>query len=289
MKTLKVALLQLLPEGSIKKNQEKGMIACRKAKELGADIILFPEMWSTGYVIPENSQELNQLAISSTSEFVHSFGLLASELNVAIGITFLEQYSPSPRNTLCLFDRFGQKILTYAKVHTCDFANERVLTAGESFSVVELNTESGTIKIGAMICYDREFPESARILMLKGAELILVPNACTMELNRLAQLRTRAFENMLGIATANYPLGRKYCNGHSSAFDGIANEDTNRDMLVMEAGEQEGIYIASFPIDQLRTYRKQGIQGNAYRHPQKYPLILSEQIHEPFLRPDHRK
>ena len=39
-----------------------------------------------------------------------------------------------------------------------------------------------------MICYDREFPESARILMLQGAELILVPNACGLDLNRLAQI-----------------------------------------------------------------------------------------------------
>ncbi len=52
-----------------------------------------------------------------------------------------------------------------------------------------------------MICFDREFPESARILMLKGAELILVPNACPMEINRLSQLRGRAFENMIAVAT----------------------------------------------------------------------------------------
>ena len=50
-----------------------------------------------------------------------------------------------------------------------------------------------------MICFDREFPESARILMLKGAEIILVPNACPMEINRISQLRARAFENMLGL------------------------------------------------------------------------------------------
>lgn len=40
-----------------------------------------------------------------------------------------------------------------------------------------------------MICYDREFPESARILMRQGAKLILTPNACPMEIKRLAQLR----------------------------------------------------------------------------------------------------
>ena len=72
-----------------------------------------------------------------------------------------------------------------------------------------------------MICYDREFPESARVLMLRGAELILVPNACPMEINRLSQLRGRAYENMLAVATCNYPAGVPDCNGGSSAFDGV--------------------------------------------------------------------
>jgi len=97
-----------------------------------------------------------------------------------------------------------------------------------------------------MICYDREFPESARILMLKGAEIILVPNACPMEINRVSQLRARAYENMVGIATVNYPEGVPDCNGHSTAFDGIAyrpDESGSRDTLIIEAVEREGIFI----------------------------------------------
>ena len=119
----------------------------------------------------------------------------------AIGITLLEQFADAPRNSMVLFDRFGRKVLTYAKVHTCDFDAERYLTPGDDFPVAALDTACGEVKVGGMICYDREFPESARILMLNGAELILVPNACPMEINRLAQLRSRAYENMLAIAT----------------------------------------------------------------------------------------
>ena len=65
------------------------------------------------------------------------------------------------------------------KVHTCDFDMEAALTPGDDFYVCTLDTAKGDVRIGAMICYDREFPESARILMLKGAELILTSNACT--------------------------------------------------------------------------------------------------------------
>lgn len=292
MNSLKVALLQILPEKTLEQNRQKGFTYCKKAKEMGADIALFPEMWSVGYSIPEDMNELKASAVSADSVFVNSFGELARELQMAIGITFLEAYEPLPRNTLCLFDRFGERKLVYAKVHTCDFGEECRLTPGDDFYVTELDTAQGSVKVGAMICYDREFPESARILMLKGAEIILVPNACPMEINRLSQLRARAYENMVGIATVNYPYGQPDCNGHSSAFDGIAyrpEDFGSRDTLVIEAGEREGIYMADFPLKEIREYRSREVHGNAYRHPKKYKLLLSEEIQEPFIREDYRR
>ena len=293
MKGLQIALLQLHSTETMEGNLQKGLDACRKAKAMGADITLFPEMWSTGYTIPTSADERTAVAISIESAFVQAFAKLSAELDMAIGITFLEKHSPSPRNTIALFDRFGQLVLHYAKVHTCDFSEEeRNLLPGEDFYVADLNTACGNVKVGAMICYDREQPESARILMLKGAEIILVPNACPMEINRLSQLRARAYENMLGIATVNYPKGHPDCNGHSTAFDGMAylpDENSSRDTLIIEAGQREGIYIADFPIDQMRLYRKNEVHGNAYRHPQKYSLLVSEEITEPFIRPDYRK
>ena len=289
MTNLKAALLQLMPLSTLDGNRQKGIEYCRKAKEMGADIALFPEMWSVGYVIPEDLTKLKASAVSADSTFVNAFAALSKELGMAIGITFLEKHDPLPRNTLCLFDRFGKKVLTYAKVHTCDFGDESRLTAGEEFYVADLDTEHGTIKVGAMICFDREFPESARILMLKGAEIILVPNACPMEINRISQLRARAYENMLGIATVNYPEGVPDCNGHSTAFDGIAyrpSDTGSRDTLIIEADGREGIYIADFPVDEIREYRSREVHGNAYRQPQKYKMLIEESIEEPFIRKD---
>lgn len=292
MNSLKVALLQILPEENISINLEKGIYSCKEAKKLGADIALFPEMWSCGYNIPQDHQKLIDLGLSIDSGFIRSFQSLAKELEMAIGITFLEKHNAGVRNTMCLFDRFGKLALTYAKVHTCDFGDERVLTPGDDFYVADVDTKIGKVKVGAMICYDREFPESARILMLKGAEIILVPNACPMEINRLSQLRARSYENMVGIATVNYPKGKPDCNGHSSAFDGMAylpDIENSRDTEIIEAGEEEGIYIADFPIDKIREYRKNEVHGNAYRHPQKYKLLIDENINEPFIRSDYRK
>ncbi|MBN1624192.1 MAG: carbon-nitrogen hydrolase family protein, partial [Clostridia bacterium] len=269
-------------------NLQKGIEYCKKAKEQGADIALFPEMWSNGYNIPKNGEG----AVSIDSCFVTSFGNLAKELDMAIGITYLEEFNPMPRNSITLFDRFGNNVLTYAKVHTCDFDEESRLTPGDDFYVAEFDIGGNIVKIGAIICYDREFPESARILMLKGAEIILVPNACPMEINRISQLRARAFENMVGIATVNYPKGKPDCNGHSNAFDGIAykpGEPDSRDTSIIEADEREGIFIAEIPIDEIRDYRSREVHGNAYRHPCKYKLLVSEEIEYPFIRSDYRK
>ena len=293
MKVLKIALLQLAPGRTLNENAEKGTAYCKKAKEMGADIALFPEMWSNGYRIAGRpADEWKAEAIPADSGFVNLFGALARELDMAIGITFLEKYEGNPRNSLALFDRFGKRKLLYAKVHTCDFDVERDLTPGDDFYVTELDTACGEIKVGAMICYDREFPESARILMLKGAELILVPNACPMEINRVSQLRGRAYENMLAIATCNYPETVPDCNGGSSVFDGVIylpGENCSRDTCILQAGRKEGIYMAELDLERLRRYRESEVHGNAYRHPEKYGLLIDTEIQEPFIRADRRR
>lgn len=281
---LSIAFLQLLPEGSVTDNMNKGIKACRKAKERGADIALFPEMWSTGYRFPHDMEVLRELAISEESMFMKRFSETAAELDMAIAITFLEEHEPKPRNTVCLFDRHGKLVYRYSKVHICDFGeddDEGVLDAGDHFITKDLDTGKGIIKVGSMICYDREFPESARILMLQGAELILVPNACPMEINRLSQLRGRAYENMFAVATCNYPSPHPDCNGHSTLFDGVVylpGMPGSRDMCVFEAGSEEGIYIAKLDVDMLRAYRKREVWGRNHRRPDLYGPIADEKV-----------
>lgn len=274
---LKIALLQLLPGSGPEEQLRKGISACEKAKELGADIALFPEMWNTGYRIPQDEKVLNDMAVSVESSFVQAFRKEALKLQMATGITFLEAHELKPLNSIVLFDRKGEMALHYSKVHTCGFDLEKMLSGGKDFYVTDLDIGRDTIKVGSMICFDREFPESARILMLKGAEVILAPNACPMEINRLAALRTRAYENMLAVATCNYPAGQPDCNGHSTVFDGVAwlrDEPGVRDMCVFEAPEEEGIYLAEINMEVLRNYRSHEVMGNQYRHPDCYGALV---------------
>ena len=278
--TLKIALLQLLPGKTLQEQLRLGSAACERAKSLGADIALFPEMWSCGYSIPRDKEKLDSLALTAQSSFVRNFSSLAARLEMAIGITFLEKGSDKPLNSIIVFDRLGKEVIHYSKVHTCGFDLEKVLASGEDFYTGDLDTGETVVKIGSMICFDREFPESARILMLKGTEVILAPNACPMEINRLSALRTRAYENMTAVATCNYPKGQPDCNGHSTVFDGVAwhrDQPGSRDMCILEAPEEEGIYIASIDLDLLREYRKNEVMGAAWRHPEKYAELVNSQ------------
>jgi len=278
MSKLKIALLQISPAGDQEKNLRKGAEACRKAGAMGADIALFPEMFNIGYDIYSCPAEAwTKGAVSPEGSFVTSFGELAERLGMAVGITFLEKHEPKPRNSLVLFDRKGHPALHYSKVHTCDFDAEAALSPGDGFRVCELDTAAGAVKVGAMICFDREFPESARLLMLEGAELILSPNACPLELNRLSALRTRAYENMLAVATCNYPETVPDCNGHSAVFDGVAwlrDEPGVRDMCILEAPGSEGIYTAELDLAMLRSYRSGEVMGNKYRKTKTYGGLL---------------
>lgn len=316
MSLFTIALLQMASHGTDQEaNLAKGEAFCRQAAAQGADLALFPECWNTGYAgfcpasdgtadlykAPERwagvppldpgleaaRREWAGRAVPTDGPFVAHFRQLAAELQMAIAITYLQAWEGGPRNAVSLIDRHGEILFTYAKVHTCDFdANEAALTPGDGFHVACLDTASGPVWVGAMICYDREFPESARLLMLQGAEVVLTPNACELETNRLSQFRTRAMENMMAVAMTNYAAPQE--NGHSIAFDGVAfsADGRGRDMLVVEAGEGEGVYLARIDLDRLRAYRSAEAWGNAFRRPHRYGLLASAEVRPPFVRVD---
>jgi predicted amidohydrolase len=200
---------------------------------------------------------------------------------MAIVITYLEKTDELPKNSSSLIDRRGEIVMTYSKVHTVDpFPMESAVEPGEDFYVADLDTRAGNVKVGIMTCYDREFPESARILMLKGAELILTPNACRLDSLRLMQFQVRAWENSVATAMTSYAK----TEGGSGGFNGRSCAFTARGRKILIAGETEGVYIADINLDDLREYRNRTFWGNAYRRPHKYLKIVSPEVDDPFRR-----
>ncbi|HEY2957654.1 MAG TPA: carbon-nitrogen hydrolase family protein [Actinomycetota bacterium] len=327
MATTTVALLQLAACPDQASNLAVGEAACRRARQWGADIALFPELWQLGYTFPlagpagpgeplaaQASMDLlrapgrwhdgddpltpevraavgafHERAIGRDDDFVVRFQTLAAELDMAIALTYLERWPGAPRNSVSLIDRHGRIAFTYAKVHTCDFdLPEGALTPGEDFHVAALDTAAGEVVVGAMICYDREFPESARVLMLKGVELILVPNACRLDQVRINQFQSRAVENMVAVALVNY--AEPQYNGHSVAFSPVVCDPSGAslDPLVVEAGAAAGVHLATFDLDAIRTFRERECWGNAFRRPHRYGLLTAPEVQPPFVRVDAR-
>ncbi|MGE5309792.1 MAG: carbon-nitrogen hydrolase family protein [Sphaerimonospora mesophila] len=283
---MKIALLQLTPTGDAEQNYQKAKVSIEQASASDVDVVLLPELWNTSYSSPEDygqgQDAWNNAVITQGDDQFQKYVQLATDNEIAVALGYLEKDDDKFYDSVALIDRFGQVILNYRKVHTVRKNWETMLDSGNDFFVVDLNTKGGDVKVGAMICYDREFPEAARILMHKGAEIILVPNSCTMETNRLSQLRARAYENMVGIATANYPSPKD--NGRSSAYDGMRKKGEEYDSEIMLADENEGIFYADFDIERLREYRSREIWGDAYRKPWLYGELLDETKSEPFLR-----
>ena len=276
---LRIALLQLAGSGYDREaSLEHGLAACRRAAAAGADVALFPELWSTGYSFSDGDLgRWRAQAIGRHDPWVVSHADLAAELGMAIAATYLERSPAGPRNVLTLFDARGRDALTYAKVHTCSFdLPEQALTPGAEFPVTRLETRVGSVAVGAMICFDREFPEAARVLALGGAELLLVPNACELEANRLGQLRARAFENMVAVAVTNYAAPQE--NGHSTVMDPIAfdAEGRSRDTRVFEAGEAEDVCVVRLDLDALREWRRREVWGDQCRRPETYGALVED-------------
>ena len=273
----KVAILQKRAENA-KQNENVDVIlkSMQEAAENKADILLLPECFITGYDLPMSYEK----SISDDDENIKRICNSAKENNIGVVLTSFTKGSKQPQNTAFVISKSGEILMKYSKVHACDFADEKDVEAGTEFKVCDFDG----IKLGIMICYDREYPESARILMLKGAEIILVPNDCGSMAPRLKALSTRAYENMVGIAMAN-PNGENA--GRSCAYSPIC-WDTNGecvDNTIFEADEMsEDIYYADFDMDSIRDYRSREMMGNTFRKVIAYGELLDESISDPFIR-----
>ena len=136
---LKIAFLQLLPDAAIEDNIEKGIKACREARE----------MWSSGYVFPHDEEWLKKNSVSLDSAYVKRFSGLARELQMAIAITLLEKHEANPRNTVCLFDRHGKLVYRYSKVHIFFWSRTLIFLTPPSRKISALPESFSAIRISA--------------------------------------------------------------------------------------------------------------------------------------------
>ena len=161
------------------------------------DIILLPELWSSGY----DYENFAKLAATTPIMLAH-LAQIAADRNSYIGGSLVEADSHNFYNTFFLINPAGRQIAAYRKIHLFSLMEEeKHFTPGAKPCLVNI----GNLPVGLMTCYDIRFPELSRSLVLQGAELLLVcaqwPRPRTNHWRTL--LKARAIENQCYVAACN--------------------------------------------------------------------------------------
>jgi predicted amidohydrolase len=209
---MKIALKIALYQGPGAVNDPQAAFAlmerkAREAKALGADVLLLPEMYLSGYNIgPENARRF-----AVTAEGLAPARRFAREQAIALAFGYPELVGEAVANAVVLIGADGEILLNYRKTHLFGALDREMFTqVGAAFPVAKL----GGYTVGLLICYDIEFPEPARRLALAGADIILVPTASMEPYDQVARhvIPARAYENQVYVAYAN----------HSGQDDGLS-------------------------------------------------------------------
>jgi N-carbamoylputrescine amidase len=264
-----VAAVQLSCSWDLATNLDNAERLVRRAHAHGAQVILLPELFATPYFcIEQDSAHLRLAQSVQDSELLRRFGALAGELGVVLPISFFERAGNVYFNSLAMFDADGSRLGVYRKSHIPDgpgYQEKFYFTAGDSGFQV-WTTRFG--RIGAAICWDQWFPECARVLALRGAELLLYPTAIGSEPppappvdSRLHWQRTQqghAAANLMPLVAANrFGIEQSRQNpAISLRFYGSSFiADASGGLLVEGPQDAETILYASFDLAALRQAR----------------------------------
>lgn len=245
-----------------------------RAHGLGSDLVLTPEIFTTGYWF----DRYDELAEPLDGPSVSRVRARAAELGVWVGAGFVERDSTSGRlhNTYVLVDRRGEIAAVYRKVHRWWYREREFFAPGGGLGLAD--TEFG--RLGIMICFDGRFPEVARALTLEGAHLIIwpqhwpwPPQARPHHMEIMG--RSRAIENSVYVATINRtgqdsPEGIRYC-GRSFLAD-------PRGDLLASGGEEPGVLVGEVDTD-LVTVVREGVNAFVERQPALYRAVTER--HQP--------
>jgi N-carbamoylputrescine amidase len=264
-----VAAIQFACSWDLPANLERAERLVRAAQAQGAQVILLPELFATPYFcIEQDARHLRLAHSAADSPLLRRFGALARELAVVLPISFFERANNVYFNSLALFDADGAQLGIYRKSHIPNgpgYQEKFYFTGGDTgFKVWD--TQFGRVGVG--VCWDQWFPESARIMALNGAELLLYPTAIGSEPppappvdSRLHWQRTQqghAAANLMPLAAANR-IGVEHSlqdPALSIRFYGSSFIADPSGALVAEAGqEQEAVISAAFDLEELRRAR----------------------------------
>jgi N-carbamoylputrescine amidase len=265
-----VAATQFACSWDLPANLDRAEQLVRQAHARGAQVILLQELFATPYFcIEQDSAHFKLAQTVADSPILRRFGALAAELGVVLPISFFERAGNAYFNSLAMFDADGRRLGIYRKSHIPDgpgYQEKYYFSPGDTgFRVWQ--TRYGSIGVG--ICWDQWFPESARVMALLGAELLLYPTAIgsepppappidsrlhwqrTQQGHAAANLMPLVASNRIGTERSRQNPESLYLRFYGSSF--IA--DGTGGMLAEADQDSEMLITASFDLDALRAAR----------------------------------
>jgi len=217
-----------------------------EAKASGADLLLLPEMYLSGYNI--GPAAARRLAV--TPEGLTPAREIARNHAIALVFGYPELVDDTVANAAVLIGPDGEIMMNYRKSHLFGELDRAMFkSVGSDFPLATL----GGFKIGLLICYDIEFPEPARRLALAGADILLIPTAQMAPYEQVAKhvIPTRAYESQIFVAYANH-------SGASDGLDyiGLSSICGPDGAVLAAAGRGEEIIYATCDADHLAKVRR---------------------------------
>lgn len=241
---MKVGLIQIhsIP-AEIEENVKHGVEMFREAAEGGADLVVFPELWTCGYYLETDGF---LAAVRENDRILEKFQRLAKETHTVLVLPLPQQIEGKLFIGLYVIESNGKIIGEYQKSFLWGREQQYFTPGKREYEPIE--TSVG--KLGVLICYDIEFPEPSRILALKGAQIIVVPSVWSIQaLHRWQiQLPARALDNTLFVLGINN-VGEGAC-GHSKAVSptGI--------VMAEASGEAEEILMCDIDVTDIEEARR---------------------------------
>jgi omega-amidase len=260
---MRIALAQMVCEsGAIARNVASMRESIRRAADAGYEMVVFPEMADTGYVMADIVRTASPWTGGPCIELAGA----AAEHRIAVVAGLSERTDAGIANSTAVLDSAGRLVAKYRKIHL--FTSEPVvehqyLLAGNEPVLFTL----GGFRFGLMTCYDLRFPELARTLALRGAEALIVPAA--FPIARIAHwsilATARAIENQVYVAAVN----RVGTDG-GITFGGSSRLLDPAGAVLASANESDEVLIGS-AIDRPRLDAvRGGIQVFRDRRPEVY-------------------
>lgn len=175
---MKVGLIQQKNSADIKANIAKLQDNIRKAAAMGAELVVLQELHNGLYFCQTENTQLFDQAESIPGPSTDSFGQLAKELGIVLVLSLFERRAPGLyHNTAVVLEKDGTIAGKYRKMHIPDdpaYYEKFYFTPGD-LGFEPINTSVG--RLGVLVCWDQWYPEAARLMAMRGAELLIYPTA----------------------------------------------------------------------------------------------------------------